>query len=564
MSRCPHCGEAHGSDNHFCPIMGKPIDLGPRLIGQIILERYKIITILGEGPTGIVLEVEETRTREKLAAKLIHPQFIHSEDAAERLLSEAKKAGTLDCENIAKVYNVGRDAGAAPTVVRDLMIGQCLEDYIEDNGQLPLGEVMFITRAILNALSAIHEVQILNLDLSPADVFLDSSSGTTVVKLVDFGEGHIKSGLKQDGGEDPESYNYHAPEQRRKKWVGDPRTDIFAAGAVMYHMLTGQPPAKIPEPVLSFRNDVDSDLAAVVNKALASAPDNRYQSASDFILALSKAQGTSEAKVPLLSQEPVYVPDHTQTQEPEQKPEPEPEIENYAYFDKPTGSDRELEQPSVIVDMPEVAKVAARNKTLKIAGLVAGLAVIVVIWLMSSGGADEILETVAPIVEKVTITIQATPPNAAVIVDGKRVKGNPPKLIVESSDELVTIKAKADGFEPLEKDVKFNATKTITLELMEIIAPSGDEPDDNKEQPEIEEITDEVDQAEGSGKAQKIIAPTPVEKPKVKRTVKIEKPRPKKKIKPRKKTNPPQKAPPKRKAKPKKKKQKSIYSNPYG
>ena len=64
MSRCSHCGETHGADNHFCPVTGKPIELGPRLVGQTLLDRYKIVTILGEGPTGIVLEVENMQTWE--------------------------------------------------------------------------------------------------------------------------------------------------------------------------------------------------------------------------------------------------------------------------------------------------------------------------------------------------------------------------------------------------------------------------------------------------------------------------------------------------------------------
>ncbi len=289
MSRCSHCGETHGADNHFCPVTGRPIDLGPRLVGQTLLDHYKIVTILGEGPTGIVLEVENMQTGKRLAAKLIHPQHTRGGNTADLLLNEAYKAGNLNCPNIAKVIEVGRDAGAAPAIVRELMVGECLENYIDDQGQVPLDEAAGITLDILNALNAIHKVGILNLDLSPADVFLDESTGKMIIKLVDFGEGYIKPGLALDGGEEPESYKYYAPEQRRKGFKGDFRVDIFSAGAIMYHMVTGQEPAKIPAPANSLRKDLNPKLAAVIHKALAAAPDNRYQSVEDFKVDLEDA-----------------------------------------------------------------------------------------------------------------------------------------------------------------------------------------------------------------------------------------------------------------------------------
>ncbi|MBW2278794.1 MAG: hypothetical protein JRF63_14980, partial [Deltaproteobacteria bacterium] len=231
MSRCPHCGGTHGADNHFCPATGKPIELGPRLIGQTLLDHYKVITILGEGPVGIVLEIEDLRTKKRLAAKLIHPQFTRGPNAADKLLNEAKKAGGLPCDHIATVIEVGRDTGAAPTVVRELMTGQCLENRIEEQGQMSLAESVRTTREILLALKAIHDAKLLNLDLSPADVFLDTSTGTPISKVVDLGEDHIKSEVQLEDGEAPESHKYYAPEQRRKGSKGDPRADVYAAGA---------------------------------------------------------------------------------------------------------------------------------------------------------------------------------------------------------------------------------------------------------------------------------------------------------------------------------------------
>jgi eukaryotic-like serine/threonine-protein kinase len=288
MSRCPHCGGNHGADNHFCPVTGNPIELGPRLIGQMLLDHFHVVTILGEGPTGIVLEVEDVRTKQRLAAKLIHPQFTRQGNTADTFLAEAERAGKLDCEHIATVVETGRDTGAAPAVVRELMVGRCLEEVIEDSDRMQAADAVRITRDSLRALDAVHRAGLANLDLSPADIFLDQSSGRVVTKLVDFGEGPIKTGLTLPEGDEPESHAYYAPEQRRKGFQADQRADVYAAGAVLYHMLTGQPPARIPSPVNSKRKDIEPKLAAVVHKSLAAAPDNRYQSAGEFLAALDR------------------------------------------------------------------------------------------------------------------------------------------------------------------------------------------------------------------------------------------------------------------------------------
>jgi len=511
MSRCPHCGEVHGADNHFCPVTGKPIDLGPRLIGQTLLDHYKVITILGEGPTGIVLEVEDLRTRTRLAAKLIHPQHTRVGNTADRLLDEAKRAGSLGCPNIARVVEVGRDTGAAPTVVRELMVGECLEEYMDDHGQLPLTDAVTIAWNILNALEAIHGAGILDLDLSPADVFLDTSSGTTVVKLVDFGEGQVKPNLVTEGGEEPESHKYYAPEQRRKGFKGDARVDVFAAGAILYHMVTGQEPARIPAPANSLRKELSPKLAAVIHKALAASPDNRYQKVSDFMAALDDAstEQQSQAAAPAMrasqaqpkrespaapapepppaapAPEPppaAPAPKPAPAPSPEKRPAPAPSPETTSpiieqsrvQFKAPTGTDEELAQPSVIVDMPEAERSGAGRKAAIVVVIVAVLAIAGVVGFLSMGGEETPPEPPAPVAPaKLVITVEVDPKEAVVSIDDRRVDGDPPTLEVVADEDLHAVRAKAEGYEPLEKDIRFDATKTVPMVLKKIEAPAA-------------------------------------------------------------------------------------------
>ena len=501
MSRCPHCGDTHNADNHFCPATGKAIDLGPRLIGHTLLDRYRIDTILGEGPTGIVFRVEEVATKKQLAAKLTHPRFVRGSNAGDILLKEAALAGKLGCPHIARVVDTGRDTGAAPVVVRELMVGHCLAEYLDSAGQLPVAEAVQIARDIVTALEAIHKAGILNLDLSPADVFLDESTGKRITKLVDFGEGGVKQLLGDGDGDDIESHKYYAPEQRRKGHKADARADLFAAGAILYHMLAGAEPARIPTPANSVRKEIDPKLSAVVHKALAAAPENRYQTARDFIAALDDAcKGAAEPEKPAKQPEPAKpapepakpAPEPAKQPEPA-KPVPEPakqpepakeielDIEPEPEEPKrpegpvlPTGSDEELAQPSVIVDMPEVERAAGRKKLFVVLGIVVALAAVAAIVLYLNGSfskPEQAAVAPPPPPAKVTITIKVSPENAIVTVDGDRVAGSPPAVTVEPSATLHTIKAKAEGFESLEKDVAFDATKAVELQLIEVVAP---------------------------------------------------------------------------------------------
>ncbi|MCP4601029.1 MAG: protein kinase [Proteobacteria bacterium] len=472
MDRCPHCGSTHGAENHFCPSTGQPIDLGPRLISQRLLERFRVVTILGEGPTGIVVEVEETVTGERLAAKLIHPQFTRDQSSAEKLLSDAKRAGSLNCKHIAEVVEVGRDTGAALTVVRELMTGQCLETYLDERGQLPVDEAIKISREILIALDAIHSAGLLNLDLSPADVFLAESDDEKIIKLVDIGERHVKQELVFKDNEELESRKYYAPEQYDVSRQTNPRSDIYAAGAILYQMITGEIPPGDPKPASSLNKNVGNELSQVIRTALAATPGNRFKTATEFIAALDKV-GTGTAQSGAEAQVASNPSSGEQSSKNASKVSDEPLDKGTSSTSGEFDSDLDEEQPSVIVDMTTMEKnfpfIYSTGFRLG-AALTVVLAIVAAVIFSLSNGDDE--NAKPP--EKIAIAVQIDPGSAAVIVDGKRIEGNPVTLEVFPDNKLHTVKAKAEGYEPLERDVKFDKSQTIKLALTEIIQPDED------------------------------------------------------------------------------------------
>ncbi|MDD5306929.1 MAG: serine/threonine protein kinase [Deltaproteobacteria bacterium] len=486
MNRCPHCGGTHGSDNHFCAVTGRPIDFGPRLLGQTILDRFKVVTILGEGPIGIVLEVEDIASGRRLAAKMLHPYFARNASAVGRFLSEAQRVGTLGCPYIAAVVETGRDTGAAPTVIRELMVGECLEARIERLGQLPITEAMRFAREIIIALGRAHESDVLNLDLSPADIFLSRQDGTEVVKIVDFGEAHLKATLQPEDGEDLPSRDYFAPEQRRKGWESDRRADLYAAGAILYEMVTGEVPARIPSPANSLRNDLDTRLAAVIHKALAALPDNRYQSAAEFLAAIDDVgragpgkPATQVAKpTPSASPAPAPVPPSAPVAAVSPVSAARPAIAQPEKIEK-LPEQEPAEQPSVIVDMPEMEKrfPLLYSKKLRVAiAVVAAVIVVVVVAVVLGiglGGKPAQKAAPPPPPANVTIEIKVVPPGASVTLDGRRIAGNPAKIEVAPDNQFHVVKARAEGYEPLERDVKFDASKAVTIELIEIVQPDS-------------------------------------------------------------------------------------------
>ncbi|MDI7268481.1 MAG: serine/threonine-protein kinase, partial [Myxococcota bacterium] len=296
MSRCPHCGQTHGADSHFCTVTGQALDLGPRLIGQVLLDRYEVKTLVGEGPFGAVLRGVDRTSGSDVAIKMLHPRFARDQAAVDRFLDDSRKAGGLGHPNIVVVLDVGRDSAGAPIVVREYFDGVSLAKLLRRKGPLEEPVACWIAGRILAGLAAAHEAGFVNGDVTPDDVFLATSpSGEPTVKVLDFGEAHLKQASGE--GVPDKGKAYKAPEQVRSGIVSE-LSDIYAVGAILYEMVAGRaaypdgvPPAPqvipVPPSPSSIRPGLNRKLDILVRRAMSLLPTDRYRTAASFAEALA-------------------------------------------------------------------------------------------------------------------------------------------------------------------------------------------------------------------------------------------------------------------------------------
>jgi serine/threonine protein kinase/Tfp pilus assembly protein PilF len=252
------------------------------------IAHYEIIGTLGEGGMGIVYAARDARLDRTVALKMIRRGSTDPE-AAERLRREARAAATVSHPNICQLYDIGEEDGTL-FIAMEYLEGESLATRL-GRGPLPLEEAVQTTLSTLAALEALHARGLIHRDLKPSNIFLTPHG----VKLLDFG---LACGIGLDAdvtrltlpGVVLGTPQYLPPEQLHGQSV-DARADLFAAGVVLYEMLTGRPPfggASLPEiahaiayehpPALGGSSAVAA-VDRVIHKAIAKRPGDRYPSA---------------------------------------------------------------------------------------------------------------------------------------------------------------------------------------------------------------------------------------------------------------------------------------------
>ncbi len=255
--------------------------------------RYRLTGILGEGGMGVVYAAEDAVLHRRVAIKTVRPD-VGDATGRERLWREARAAAGLTHPNICQVHDVGEEDGEL-YVAMELLEGEPLGTRLE-RGPLPLEEALRVALDALAALDALHQRAVIHRDLKPSNVFLTPSGA----KLLDFGLAlPLAEALQEDAERLTQSGvilgtpGFMAPEQ----WIGDdvdPRTDVFAAGALVFEMVTGTPAfqgkgplalyhAVLHEspPTLTGGPAVDA-LDRIVQRALARDPTERYTTATEM------------------------------------------------------------------------------------------------------------------------------------------------------------------------------------------------------------------------------------------------------------------------------------------
>jgi eukaryotic-like serine/threonine-protein kinase len=288
-------------------------DVVPEQIGP-----FRIESELGQGMMGVVYKAQDTRTRRRVALKIIRVAFAMSDEQKaafeRRFMEEAQIVARLDHPGIVGVYEIGRDPEQdAPYIAFEYLEGQTLSELLEQ-GPLPSRTALVIVARVAEALEHAHRQGVIHRDIKPANIMIlrpgppsspakkrgkESRRGIDTdlgVKIMDFGLAKREAGLELTStGQFLGTPLYMSPEQALGRKV-DARTDIFSLGSVAYTLLTGkrafegdsipQVMNKVtyqnPPPPSRLKRELTAEMDYLVGRAMAKAPESRYPTAFAF------------------------------------------------------------------------------------------------------------------------------------------------------------------------------------------------------------------------------------------------------------------------------------------
>lgn len=253
-----------------------------------ILGRYQLTGELGRGGMATVYRAYDPQMGREVAIKILPRELLHDAESHSRFLREARTVGALDHPAIVPIYDIGEQDGQ-PYLVMRLMSGGSLAERIAQ-GPISPAEAARVIRAVSHALDDSHAAGVIHRDVKPANILFDQRDAPYIS---DFGIarlGHATAQLTGTGSIG--TPDYMAPELSRPGGLTH-LVDIYALGATLFEMFTGRPPfqadtplgvlvAHITEPVpdlRQFRPDLPAQYAAIIARAMAKTPDERYQSA---------------------------------------------------------------------------------------------------------------------------------------------------------------------------------------------------------------------------------------------------------------------------------------------
>ncbi len=273
--------------------------------GSLIAGTYRVLDFIGEGAMGLVYKVEHTLLNKVLAFKVLKTEHL-SETVWKRFHIEAQAIARLAHPNIVKIYDMSQTEDGTPFFTMDLLVGQSLDDYLQDYGRLTVEEALPIFRQICSGLAYANDHGIIHRDIKPGNIMLtdieDDNIAQCTVKIVDFGIAKLvddgntaQQGLTKPG-EVFGSPLYMSPEQCMGSKL-DQRTDMYSVGITMFQALTGKPPllgksavetaalhqTEEPPMLRDIAPDVDFpiELEEVIATMLEKSREDRYSSLAE-------------------------------------------------------------------------------------------------------------------------------------------------------------------------------------------------------------------------------------------------------------------------------------------
>ena len=275
-------------------------------VGQVLANRYEIKEVLGAGGMGVVYRAWDRDLQEQVAIKTLKSDQLHYDQTAlERFKQEIRLARRITHRNVVRTHDLGEVDGTY-FITMEYVEGTSLEKLIARRGRLPVDVTLPIGKQLCRALEVAHEAGVIHRDIKPQNMVVD---GGGFLKVMDFGIARLAEGEKRDGkargltqaGSVLGTPDYMSPEQLMGEEL-DARSDLYAAGAVLFECVTGQTVFQAPTVMAlvamhiesaprdprSINPEIPEALAAVISRALAKRREDRFSSAADMHFALEQ------------------------------------------------------------------------------------------------------------------------------------------------------------------------------------------------------------------------------------------------------------------------------------
>jgi serine/threonine-protein kinase len=226
------------------------------LVGQLLDGRYRVTRRLARGGMATVYTALDTRLNREVALKVMHPGLAEDKDFVNRFIREAHAAARLSHPAAVAVYDQSADSGHV-FIAMEYVAGRTLRDWLRDRGRLTPRETFAVLEPVLAALAAAHAAGLVHRDVKPENVLIADDGR---VKVADFGLARAVSQATSTGALIG-TVAYLAPEQV-ERGVADQRSDVYAAGILLYECLTGFQPHGGDTPIQVAYQHVNADVPA--------------------------------------------------------------------------------------------------------------------------------------------------------------------------------------------------------------------------------------------------------------------------------------------------------------